>query len=118
MKTLALLTLLVLSCTTTGTPTPVPPVVGVMADCAQESVREVAKDRLTEAEQFIVSNDWQAKLTNLAKDIGVEALACIIDYIVNESKLDKMASADKNAALKNSRGELWLKENNVSFKAN
>lgn len=118
MKKLIIVTMLVsfAGCATTGTTTPVPPVVGVVADCALDSVKEVAKDNLTSVEGALVAADWQSALTTIAKDIGIEAVACIIDYIVNESKVDARASADKNARAKVEHGQTWISEQKVTFK--
>lgn len=105
-----------MGCATGGTTTTPPPVVGVVADCALSSVQEVAKDNLTNVEGALVAQDWQSALMTIAKDIGVEAVACIIDYIIDESKIDARASADKNARLKVAHGEAWISEQKVTFK--
>lgn len=123
MKTSLLATALAayvgLSCSTSGKPpVEVERAVETVADCTKKSVQEVAKTRLTEVEGILASASWQTRLGNLAKDIGIETLACLIDYIVNESRLDARASSDKSARLKVSRGEQWLQENKISFKAN
>lgn len=112
----ATITALSLSCKTTGTTDVVTNVGAVVADCAKESVQEVAKDRLTEVEALLLVDDWKKELFNLAGDIGSEALGCIIEHIVNESRLDVRASKDKNASLKANRGDEWIKENQITFK--
>ena len=105
-----------LSCKTTGTTDVITNVGSTVADCAKSSVQEVAKDRLTEVEALLLVDDWKQELLNLAANIGSEALACIIDHVVNESRADVRASSDKNAALKSNRGEEWIRENQISFK--
>lgn len=105
-------------CRTTGATTPPTQVVGAVVDCAVKSVTEVAKDNLTRIEQILVGGDWETQLATVAKDIGVEAVACIIDHILHESHKDLMASSDANAKLKVSRGEKWISDNQITFKAN
>jgi hypothetical protein len=117
MKNLVLIAALVaFSCGTSGTPPVVTQVGGVIADCAKTSVQEVAKDRLTEVEALLLVDDWKDELLRLAGDIGSEALGCIIDHVVNESRADVRASKDKNAVLKSSRGEEWIREQQITFK--
>jgi hypothetical protein len=119
IEILAILTLLAMTpgcrtpggTTTTTTPTAV-------VDCAVKSVTEVAKDNLPRVEQILTSGDWEAQLGAVVKDLGVEAVACIIDHIVHESHKDLMASSDENAKLKVSRGEKWISDNQISFKTN
>lgn len=104
------------SCRTTDSgQTPGGPVVGVVADCAKESVGKTALDHLSEVEGALLVKNWRDQLLSIAVQIGEEALSCIIDHIINQSTLDVRASSDANARLKVERGNDWLKERQVTF---
>jgi hypothetical protein len=88
----------------------------VVANCAKEGVREAAKDALASVEFDLLQRDWKSLIANQVLKLGEETVACLIDHIVNQSRIDKMASADINARTKVERGEEWLLERRVRFK--
>jgi hypothetical protein len=103
-------------CRTTGGTNPPPVPLNVVADCTVKSVQEIAKDQLTSVEASLLMDDWKNQLANLVAEFGVDAIACIVDHIIGESRVDVMASADKNARFKVERGEQWLIEHQISVK--
>jgi hypothetical protein len=88
----------------------------VVADCSKSGVQSVARDMLTSVEFDMLQSDWKTLLGQQAIKLGEEALSCIIDHIVNHSRIDVRASADVNARTKVARGEEWLAAKNVRFK--
>lgn len=86
-------------------------------DCAEDAVEQVALDNLTDIELDILRDNWQDELKQDALKIGIGTVACIIKHITGESKRDMAGGAggDPNAKVKVSRGEEWLKANQITF---
>lgn len=116
MKIILLLAMTTSCARLVGPGTPIGEGVEVVADCAKDSVKETAKDALTSVEFDMLQDNWKTLLGQQAIKLGEETLACIIDHIINQSRLDKMASADKNARTKVERGEEWMQLRNVRLK--
>lgn len=101
---------------TTPDGTPIIPLIAhVAVDCTKTAVAETAKDIISEIEVDLISGNWVVLLAEAAKKFGEEAVACVIDYITNRSRLDAKASMDKATMAKIERGQKWLAERNIEI---
>jgi hypothetical protein len=116
MKTILVMLVMAVSGCATTTGAVIASGAAVVADCGKESIKGIAADELGGVESDILQIDWATRLEADAIRLGVDTVACIIDHIVNRSRMDsKMAKSDRNASTKVGRGEEWLAKKQVKI---